>query len=165
MVSLNDVHIYNGKYFKECCVCGFYFQTKKSHLVRRKTCSTACSGHRKKEVYLGERNPNFGNRGSNNSLFKGGVYTHLGYRLILKREYTNSDESGYVLEHRYLMEQHLGRPLRDDEIVHHKDHNKLNNDISNLEIMDLATHSRYHANYSPQPRCSKTGEFISKGDL
>lgn len=32
------------------------------------------------------------------------------------------------------MEEHLGRKLLPTEIVHHKDHNKLNNDISNLEL-------------------------------
>lgn len=43
------------------------------------------------------------------------------------------------------MEQHLGRKLRSDEIVHHKDHNRANNDISNLEIMTRAEHTRLHA--------------------
>ena len=33
------------------------------------------------------------------------------------------------------MENHLGRLLNSDEVVHHKDHNKFNNDISNLEVM------------------------------
>lgn len=39
-----------------------------------------------------------------------------------------------VLAHRYLMEQHLGRKLRKDETVHHKDLNKKNNDITNLQL-------------------------------
>lgn len=34
----------------------------------------------------------------------------------------------------------LGRPLRDDEIVHHKDHNKQNNDPSNLLITTQSDH-------------------------
>jgi hypothetical protein len=49
-----------------------------------------------------------------------------------------------ILYHRYVMEQHLGRKLRSDEIVHHKDENKLNNDISNLEITNRADHARHH---------------------
>ena len=36
--------------------------------------------------------------------------------------------------HRYIMEQHLGRRLTGKERVHHKDGNKLNNDIENLEL-------------------------------
>lgn len=40
----------------------------------------------------------------------------------------------YVLEHRYVMAQYLGRPLYDWETVHHNDGNRQNNDISNLQL-------------------------------
>lgn len=49
------------------------------------------------------------------------------------------------LEHRVRMERHIGRALRDDEIVHHKDGDKSNNDPSNLEIMSQSEHARHHA--------------------
>ena len=49
-----------------------------------------------------------------------------------------------VDEHRYVMEQYLGRPLCRDEVVHHKDGDKSNNDIENLELMSLSEHSRQH---------------------
>jgi hypothetical protein len=39
-----------------------------------------------------------------------------------------------MLKHRYVMQQHLGRALEEYEQVHHKDGDKENNDISNLEI-------------------------------
>lgn len=47
-------------------------------------------------------------------------------------------------EHRYVMEQYLGRELTRDEVVHHKDGNKENNDIENLELMSLSEHSKQH---------------------
>lgn len=47
-------------------------------------------------------------------------------------------------KHRWLMERHLGRKLQKSEDVHHKDGNKLNNDISNLEVIGRVEHSYLH---------------------
>lgn len=77
---------------------------------------------------------------------KGYVITHNGYKLVpAPVGYANPDCKGYVREHRLIMEQHLGRSLRKDEVVHHIDHNKLNNNILNLQLTTLSEHSRYHA--------------------
>lgn len=40
----------------------------------------------------------------------------------------------WVLEHRFVMEQSLGRELVKGENIHHKDGNKQNNDLDNLEL-------------------------------
>lgn len=42
------------------------------------------------------------------------------------------------------MENHLGRILGDDEVVHHKDENKHNNEISNLEVQTKFDHASHH---------------------
>ena len=47
-------------------------------------------------------------------------------------------------EHRVLMERHIGRRLEPWELVHHKDGNKSNNAISNLEIQQWDEHTRLH---------------------
>lgn len=53
---------------------------------------------------------------------------------------------GMMLEHRYVMEQILGRRLLPSEQVHHKDHNTENNDPKNLELMpDDKSHKQEHA--------------------
>jgi hypothetical protein len=40
----------------------------------------------------------------------------------------------YVFEHRLVMARMLGRPLTDNESVHHRDGNRQNNDPTNLEL-------------------------------
>lgn len=45
-----------------------------------------------------------------------------------------------VRVHTLVAEAMLGRPLREDEDVHHKDENKLNPHWTNLQVVDKVTH-------------------------
>lgn len=62
--------------------------------------------------------------------------------------------------HRVVMEKHLGRKLKKDEVVHHIDGDKTNNEITNLKVMNRKEHNKLHAleNYSKRKRCDK-GRF------
>lgn len=53
-------------------------------------------------------------------------------------------KNGYVLLHRVIIENRLGRVLNANEVVHHKDHNKRNNVVENLEVMDRKQHNVLH---------------------
>jgi hypothetical protein len=58
-----------------------------------------------------------------------------GYRVITVPKGTPGAPSyRVVLEHRYVMQKWLGRPLLAQETVHHRDGNRLNNKIENLEL-------------------------------
>jgi hypothetical protein len=50
-----------------------------------------------------------------------------------------------VHEHRTIAEQKIGRKLKPGEIVHHKDHNKRNNDPENIEVLaSQSEHCKVH---------------------
>ncbi len=65
----------------------------------------------------------------------------------------------YVYEHRLRMEQHLGRLLRSGEVVHHRDGNRLNNRIENLELVTQRTHGHKHR-LPPNTKCGSCDKPI-----
>jgi len=78
--------------------------------------------------------------------FKGNYYNNN------KQGKTYIDENGYrrfsdsnKLVHRYVVEKNIGRKLRQGEIVHHKNRNKLDNSPENLEVFaNQEEHEKHH---------------------
>lgn len=78
-------------------------------------------------------------KGENNPYWKGGKYKDnaSGYIMVYNPEHPNANKKGYLPEHRLKMEEYLGRLLKPNEIVCHKNKQKDDNRLKNLEIVVL----------------------------
>ena len=103
-----------------------------------------------KVVAMGIANRRGGNR-------KARTYNYGGYECV-------STTEGRYYTHRKVMEEFLGRPLTSDEIVHHKNGNRMDNRIENLEITTRTEHQGvYHKDDLESRRDKHTGRFMGYG--
>jgi hypothetical protein len=119
-----------------CGICGKEIVVMRSRLSRNKNnfCSKKCFWKHEEKSKIGEKYH-----------WKGGRYLSRGYYLIYKKEHPNCNSDGYVLEHRLMVEGKIGRYLEKNEVVHHIDGNKKNNDISNLMLFKSnSEHIKHH---------------------
>lgn len=88
------------------------------------------------------------------------------YTYAVVPEHPNRTRNNYVFLHRVIMEIRLGRILGAREIVHHRDGNKKNNNVRNLEVMTLSQHTSLHMRergYSLTVfRCSSCGSMTER---
>lgn len=67
------------------------------------------------------------------------------YNYAVVWDHPFATKNGYVLEHRVIVENAIGRLLDKSEVVHHKNGDKKDNRLSNLEVMTRSNHSKLHA--------------------
>lgn len=97
--------------------------------------------------------PKIINKGKNNGKWKGGIRKQDGYISILKPNHPYA-HSGYVFQHRLIMEKRLGRYLKSEEFVHHINGIRSDNRIENLKILNPQEHTKLH-NFERNNRISK----------
>ena len=125
-----------------CDRCGapMYRRASQLKINQGKFCTRSCRNraHRR----FGPRGPNPKLTREKNPAWKGGVTyfrKHGNYKPIkyvrCPEEYLSmARKDGYVMEHRLIMAQMVGRPLLRAEVVHHADHDPQNNSPTNLEL-------------------------------
>lgn len=62
-----------------------------------------------------------------------------------KAEYAFSKTHKHMREHRAVVETNTGKKLGYNDVVHHKNKNKLDNSVDNLVVLSRSDHSRLHA--------------------
>lgn len=120
----------------KCAECGKekkIFPSQKKGQKYGSFCNKDCLGLFRSKTLTGELGANF----------KTGIRADRSYSMVLAPWHPKS-KKGYVYIHRLIAEARLGRFLKPDEVVHHKDHNTKNNHWNNLEVMTQVEHAREH---------------------
>lgn len=139
-----------------CPICGKPFHLSESENRFVNCCSYKCMGEYRKIFYVGENNPNYGNKGSKNPIWKSDKrISPYGYILVRDESHPYRNVDGFVFEHRLIAERYLLTEENRVEIngkfylkkgfdVHHKDRNRQNNSPENLLVLTRSEHMKLH---------------------
>jgi hypothetical protein len=93
--------------------------------------------------------------GPSNPAWKSGKQVSKDGYILVRVPKSHYAYPAYVEEHRLVMEDHLGRRLLQGEVVHHKNKNKQDNSLSNLQL--FASNAE-HLAHELKGRCPKWTE-------
>lgn len=82
--------------------------------------------------------------GENHPSWKGGRYISSDGYVMVRRQAGGRGWGGYQKEHIALVEKSINRPLDQQEVIHHIDGDKKNNDLSNLWLTTHSGHKTAH---------------------
>lgn len=99
---------------------------------------------------VGPQNGRHGNHATgcrNGRWNKARLLSSHGYVLVrVGKHHPLAFGSGYAYEHDLVMVEYLGRALRSGEVVHHRNGDRTDNRIENLDLTTASEHQRHHAN-------------------
>lgn len=113
---------------KECEFCGIEYRAVKGK--RERFCSRDC--------YIAASYKRPLDRQHNG---KPAVLDNSGYVRIYEPGHPAATRNGWIFEHRYIVEQAIGRTLAPDEHVHHLNHIRDDNRPENLQLLSHSQHS------------------------
>lgn len=97
--------------------------------------------------------------GCNNPRWEGGVtIDSKGRALIYSPNHPHPTKGRYCYRYRLVVESHLGRFLRRDEVVHHINGNHQDDRLENLQVLSPKEHNKISANQ--QKKCGWSRSFI-----
>ena len=88
------------------------------------------------------------------------------YEYVIDKSHPRANEDGQVYVHIIVAEEKLKRRLLPEEIVHHRDLNKLNNEPDNIMVFATKSdHTRFHMNNCDENMLSinANGAYVCKG--
>lgn len=179
LVSLRKPRPHKRKPLPKCQWCGRGFKPRGKAYAKAKFCGYICSAANRmaqpgelervraiaatgragwteesRQSYLGKMT------GEKNPAWKGGVtyfrkhgnYKPIKYVRCPPDFLPMARKDGYVMEHRLLVAQAMGRCLLRTEVVHHVNHDPQDNALSNLQLFSSNQHHKlFEANGSPAP--------------
>jgi len=102
-------------------------------------------------------------KGKTNPHWNGGRSKDMaGYVRVYVPDHPRRDNNNYVLEHRLVMEQHVGRVLVRSEVVHHINGIKDDNRLENLVLMTHSQHSTDHGKERTDARYIATKGWVTR---
>lgn len=158
-----------------CPVCGkkFYRPEAWKRKVKISVCSRQCNGklraktllehntqnppkwteerkQKAKEAMIGEKN--WAWKGGVTYRHRRGNYVIVRYVRCPKKYLPMARKDGYVMEHRLVVAKAIGRLLGRTEVVHHINHNPLDNRVENLMLFQNNSHHKsFETHGEPQP--------------
>jgi hypothetical protein len=125
------VHQSRNRQTNTCPACGKEWTLSASQKYHRADyCSRACEARSRIKRPLDRQHNG-----------KPAVIDHQGYVRIYEPGHPRATKAGWIFEHRWIVEQALGRYLDPDEHVHHINHVRSDNRPENLQHMSNCQHS------------------------